>query len=62
MEVKDYLKENYRRNVDFHLRCAIESTEKLMGELDPKDVEDIAELAIGEDRINLIRAVIVYGK
>jgi len=41
---KTDLKEHYRKDIQFHLRCAKESVEKLDGELDPKNVEDVGEI------------------
>jgi len=60
MDLKDK-KEHYRRDIEFHLRCAKESAVKLMHSMDPKDVEDMAEMVIIEERILLIDSVIGYG-
>jgi hypothetical protein len=34
------LKEHYKRDIEFHLRCARESVHKLEGELDIENVEE----------------------
>ena len=43
---KTDLKEHYRRDIGFHLRCAMESVEKLEAELDIKNVDDVEELTL----------------